>query len=286
LGAGGREFDSPHPDHRRRHRRISSSYLAASLHQVRVHLGNLLTDKVALVTGAGRGIGRAIAVALAGEGAKVALTGRDAPRLEKVMGEIQQAGGQAASWRMDVSDETAVEGTVQKILADWGQIDILVNNAAIIHHDTPVWATPIADWDEEMAINLRGTFLCCHYVLPQMVERHSGVVINIGSSSGTIPEDMFGAYGATKWGVIGYTTSLAKSVREHGVRVNGLNPGWVETGMTAGRVPPNAGPEWTQPEDIAQAALFLAAHAPADMTGQFINLFGANDHSGHAPGPV
>jgi 3-oxoacyl-[acyl-carrier protein] reductase len=249
-------------------------------------LADLLTDKVALVTGAGRGIGRAIAVALAGEGAKVALTGRNTSRLDQVLAEVQQAGGQAATWQMDVSDESAVEATVQEILAKWGQIDILVNNAAIIHHETPVWSAPIAEWDEEMAINLRGTFLCCHYVLPQMVERRSGVVINIGSSSGTIPEDMSGAYGATKWGVIGYTTSLAKSVREHRVQVNGLNPGWVETDMTAGQIPANAGPEWTQPEDIARAALFLAAHAPADMTGQFINLFGANDHSGHAPGPV
>ena len=247
---------------------------------------NLLVDKIALVTGAGRGIGRAIAIALAAEGAKVALTGRNVPRLNHVMGEIQKAGGQAASWQMDVSDAAAVEATIREILDQWGRINILVNNAAIIHHDTPVWDTPISEWDEEMAINLRGTFLCCHYVLPQMVERRSGVVINIGSSSGTIPEDMSGAYGATKWGVIGYTTSLAKSVREHGVQVNGLNPGWVDTDMTAGSIPPNAGPEWTQPEDIARAALFLAAHAPADMTGQFINLFGANDHSGHAPGPV
>ena len=249
-------------------------------------MADLLTNKVALVTGAGRGIGRAIAITLAGEGAKVALTGRNVSPLEQVMDEIQQAGGQADVWRMDVSNEAAVESAVGEILGHWGRIDILVNNAGIIHTKTPVWQATISDWDEEMSINLRGTFLCCHYVLPQMVERGEGVVINIGSSSGTIPEDMSGAYGATKWGVIGYTTSLAKSVRPHGVRVNGLNPGWVETGMTAGQIPPNAGPEWTQPEDIARAALFLAAHAPADMTGQFINLFGANDHSGHAPGPV
>lgn len=246
-------------------------------------LANLLTDKVVLVTGAGRGIGRAIAMAMAGEGAKVALTGRDIGRLEILSEEIQHAGGQSALWRMDVSSETEVADSVGKITDLWGQIDILVNNAGIIHSDKPVWETSISEWDEEMAINLRGTFLCCHYVIPQMVERKDGVVINIGSSSGTIPEDMSGAYGATKWGVIGYTTSLAKSVRPHGVRVNGLNPGWVETGMTAGQIPTGAGPEWTQPEDIARAALFLAVHAPADMTGQFINLFGANDHSGHAP---
>ena len=249
-------------------------------------MGNLLADKVALVTGAGRGIGRAIAIVMAGEGAKVALTGRNIQPLDQVSDEIQLAGGDATSWQLDVSSENQVEDVVRKISGLWGKIDILINNAAIIHHDTPVWSTPIAEWDEEMAINLRGTFLCCHYVLPQMVERQEGIVINIGSSSGTIPEAEFGAYGATKWGVIGYTASLAKSVRPHGVRVNGLNPGWVETGMTAGQKPENAGPEWTQPQDIAQAALFLAAHAPADMTGQFINLFGANDRSGHAPGPI
>ena len=249
-------------------------------------MGNLLADKVALVTGAGRGIGRAIAIVMAGEGAKVALTGRNIQPLDQVADEIQLAGGDATSWQLDVSSENQVEDVVRKISGLWGKIDILINNAAIIHHDTPVWSTPIAEWDEEMAINLRGTFLCCHYVLPQMVERQEGIVINIGSSSGTIPEAEFGAYGATKWGVIGYTTSLAKSVRPHGVRVNGLNPGWVETGMTAGQKPEDAGPEWTQPQDIARAALFLAAHAPADMTGQFINLFGANDRSGHAPGPI
>lgn len=249
-------------------------------------MAKLLKDKVTLVTGASRGIGRAIAVAMADEGAKIALTGRDTGRLNKVMQQIHLVGGQSDIWKMDVSSETEVEESVNKILDLWGQIDILVNNAGIIHADTPVWKTSISDWDEEMAINLRGTFLCCHYVVPHMVKRQSGVVINIGSSSGTIPEDMSGAYGATKWGVIGYTTALAKSVRPHGVRVNGLNPGWVETGMTEGQKPAIAGPEWTQPEDIARAALFLAAYAPADMTGQFINLFEANDHSGHAPGVI
>ena len=249
-------------------------------------MGKLLRDKVALVTGASRGIGRAIAFAMAEEGSKVALTGRDTGRLNKVMEQIQLVGGKSNIWKMDVSSETEVEDSVHKILDLWGQIDILVNNAGIIHLDTPVWKTSISDWDKEMATNLRGTFLCCHYVVPHMVKRQSGIVINIGSSSGTIPEDKSGAYGATKWGVIGYTTSLAKSVRPHGVRVNGLNPGWVETGMTEGQKPAIAGPEWTQPEDIARAAMFLAAYAPADMTGQFINLFGANDHSGHAPGVI
>ena len=249
-------------------------------------MGSLIKDKVALVTGSGRGIGKAIAIAFANEGAKVALTGRNVERLEQVAAGIRVGGGLADSWRMDVSRETEVEEAVRKITERWGCIDILVNNAAIIHPETPVWRTSISQWDEEMDINLRGTFLCCHHVVPDMVKRQQGVVINIGSSSGTIPEDRYGAYGATKWGVIGYTTALAKSVRRYGVQVNGLNPGWVDTDMTGGHKPHGAGPEWTQPEDIARAALFLAAHAPADMTGQFINLFGADDPSGSAPGPI
>ena len=249
-------------------------------------MGALIKDKVALVTGSSRGIGKAIAIAFANEGAKVALTSGNLERLEQVAAEIRDAGGLADCWRMDVSRETEVEESVRKITGRWGQIDILVNNAAIIHPETPVWSTPISQWDEEMAINLRGTFICCHYVVPGMVERQQGVVINIGSSSGTVPEDRYGAYGATKWGIIGYTMALAKSVRAYGVQVNGLNPGWVDTDMTAGGKPPGAGAEWTQPEDISRAALFLAAHAPADMTGQFINLFGAEDSSGGKPSPI
>ena len=248
---------------------------------------DLLRDKVALVTGAGRGIGRAISTTLAKEGARLALTGRNISRLDQVKSEIERAQGQAVVWQMDVSQESSVGDTVEKIISDWGQIDILVNNAAIIHPKMPVWSTSISEWDEEMNVNLRGTFLCCHFVVPHMIKQGNGTVINIGSSSGTIGEELYGAYGATKWGVIGYTKSLAKSVRQYGLKVNGLNPGWVETDMTAGTdIPSDAGPEWTQPKDIARASLFLAAHAPADMTGQFINLFGANDHSGHAPNSI
>ena len=204
-------------------------------------MADLLTDKVALVTGAGRGIGRAIAIALAGECAMAALTGRNTGRLEQVMGEIQLARGRGSSLADGRVERGRGSRNGPKDLRPVGRIDILVNNAGIIHSGNPVWQTSISDWDEEMAINLRGTFLCCYYVLPRMVGRKEGVVIIVGSSSGTIPEDMSGAYGATKWGVIGYTTSLVKSVRPHEVRVNGLNPGWVETCMRPLRPRPAPG---------------------------------------------
>ena len=124
-----------------------------------------------------------------------------------------------------------------------------------------------------MAVNLRGMFLCCRAVAPHMMERHRGIIINIGSSSGRMADDDYGPYTATKWGVVGYTVSLARSLRPHGVRVNGINPGWVDTDM-ARASNPQGSPDWSTPDEIAKTALFLAADAPRDMTGQFIDVFG------------
>ena len=138
-------------------------------------MADLLRDKVALVTGAGRGIGRAISTTLANEGARLALTGRNISRLDQVKSEIERAQGQAGVWKMDVSQESSVRDTVKKIISDWGHIDILVNNAAIIHPKTPVWNTSITEWDDEMNINLRGTFLCCHFVIPHMINQGNGL---------------------------------------------------------------------------------------------------------------
>ena len=139
---------------------------------------------------------------------------------------------------------------------------------------THTWETMVEDWDSVMNVNLRGTFLCCHAVIPHMMERGRGVIINIGSSSGRMADEEYGPYAASKWGVVGYTTSLARSIRPHGIRVNGINPGWVDTDM-ARVLEPEGNPEWSTPEEIAQSALFLAAQAPRDMTGQFIDVFGS-----------
>ena len=233
-----------------------------------------LAGQVAMVTGAGRGIGRAIAMTFAGAGAKVAVTGRNQQRRDRVSADIVSAGGEALAIPLDVTKDDQVSNAVSQLISHWGRIDILVNNAGIIVYDSPLWATDVPEWDEMMAVNLRGVFLCCRGVLPHMMERGQGLIINIGSAMvrRATGEDL-GPYTASKWGVVGYTVSLARSLRSHGVRVNGINPGMVDTDMTRASNP-SGDPKWTTPQEIAQTALFLATRAPKGMTGQFIDAFG------------
>lgn len=235
----------------------------------------LLAGQVALITGAGRGMGRGIALTLAQEGVRVAVTGRTKERRDRVAAEIVAAGGEARPFALDVTKDEEVFAAVRQVLSTWGQIDILVNNAgATLDQSTPVWASTVEDWDSMMRINFRGVFLCCHAVIPHMMERGKGVIINIGSSSGRQADGAYGPYNASKWGVVGYTTSLAHSIRPYGIRVNGINPGWVDTDM-ARVIEPEGSDEWSTTEEIGQVALFLAAKAPRDMTGQFIDVFGS-----------
>ncbi|MCY4623743.1 MAG: SDR family NAD(P)-dependent oxidoreductase [Chloroflexi bacterium] len=233
----------------------------------------LLQDRVALITGAGRGIGRAIALAFAGEGARVAVTGRSEGRLTPVVEEINAAGGEARAFTLDVTSEDDAVRVAEQVVEAWGRIDILVNNAGVIHYDVPVWATTVEQWDDVMNTNLRGMFLVCRAVVPDMMRQERGVIINIGSSSGKVPEGDYGAYVASKYGVVGYTASLAHSLRPYGIQVNGLNPDWVDTDMARASMP-EGDPDWITQEQMAQAALYLAAHAPKLMTGQFIDMFG------------
>ncbi len=234
----------------------------------------LLTGQVTFITGAGRGMGRSIALAFAKEGSRIAVTGRTKERRDQVAAEIVAEGGEARPFALDVTRDDEVFKAVREVLATWGQIDILVNNAGVIMYNTPVWKTTVDEWDTMMEIDLRGVFICCHAVVPHMMERGRGVIINIGSSSGRMADEDYGPYTAAKWGVVGYSTSLARSLRPHGIRVNGINPGWVDTDMSRA-FDPKGDPEWSTPEEIAETALFLAARAPLDMTGQFIDVFGS-----------
>lgn len=234
----------------------------------------LLDGRVALVTGAGRGIGRAIALAFAREGARVAVTGRNPARLAQVVEVICAGGGVAEALVLDVTREADAARVAEEVVARWGGIDVLVNNAGVITYDTPVWETTMEQWDDVMNTNLRGVHLVCRAVAPHMVRERSGIIINIGSSSGRQPDGDNGAYAASKWGVVGYTASLAQSLRPYGINVNGINPDWVDTDM-ARACHPEGDPSWITGEEVAQAALYLVAHAPRLMNGQFIDLFEA-----------
>ena len=163
----------------------------------------VLRDRVALITGAGRGIGRAIALTFAEQGARVAATGRNVERLAQVVEEIRAGGGEAEAIALDVTSDGDASRVTDQVVDKWGQIDILVNNAGVISYHTPVWATTVEQWDDVMNTNLRGMFLVSRAVIPHMMRREQGVIINIGSSSGRMPEGDYGAYVASKFGVVG-----------------------------------------------------------------------------------
>ena len=166
-----------------------------------------IQDKVALITGSGRGMGRAISLGLAKNGVKVALTGRNQSLLDKTAKEIEEAGGNAKTFLLDVTDDRQAESVSKEVYEEWGSIDILVNNAGVIVYDKPVWETTLEEWNFIMDTNLKGTFLTCKAVLPYMMQKGAGYIINIGSSSGKEPDDEYGPYAAAKWGVVGYTAS-------------------------------------------------------------------------------
>ena len=227
---------------------------------------------MALITGAGRGIGRTIALAFSREGAKTIVTGRNLDCLALAVAEIRAGGGEAEAFTLDVTREGDAVGVAGEVVGKWGRIDLLVNNAGVITYHKPVWETTMEQWDEVMNTNLRGMHLVCRAVIPHMMQRGQGIITNIGWSSSRRPEGNYGAYATSKWGVVGYTAALAHSPSPYGIDVNGINPDWVDTDM-ARAFHPDGDPDWITGEQIAQAALYLAVHAPRLMTGQFIDLF-------------
>ena len=231
-----------------------------------------IQDKVALITGSGRGMGRAISLGLAKNGVKVALTGRNQSLLDKTAKEIEEAGGNAKTFLLDVTDDRQAESVSKEVYEEWGSIDILVNNAGVIVYDKPVWETTLEEWNFIMDTNLKGTFLTCKAVLPYMMQKGAGYIINIGSSSGKEPDDEYGPYAASKWGVVGYTASLAKSLIGQGIIVNGINPTWVDTDMARAYIPEGY-PDCVNKNEISDAVIYLLTKAPKAMTGKFIDIF-------------
>jgi 3-oxoacyl-[acyl-carrier protein] reductase len=223
---------------------------------------SVLDDRIALVTGAASGIGRAIAEAYVRAGARVIVADRDADRAAKAAADMGAAGHLA----FDVTDAAAVEAAVTAAVRGHGRIDVLVNSAGILT-EAPVIAMDPATWAETIAVDLTGVFLCCRYTVPHMVGRGRGRVINITSQLGIKGGRSLAHYAAAKAGVIGFTKSLALEIAEHGVLVNAIAPGPIETPMVAG-----INEEWRaakraelplgrfgRPEEIAPTAVLLAS---------------------------
>jgi len=240
-----------------------------------------LENQIAVVTGAGRGIGRAIALKFASEGADVVCVSRTVENSEKVAGEVRALGRKAWALAVDVSDSAAVSAAAEKILADCGKVDILINNAGVTR-DGLLMRMSDADWDTVLNTNLKGAFLFTKAFTRAFVKQRSGRIINVASIIGLIGNAGQSNYAASKAGLIGFTQSVAKELGSRGVTVNALAPGFIETDMTAAlsaelkaellkRIPLNA---LGQPEDIAHAALFLASPGARYVTGQVITVDG------------
>lgn len=221
-----------------------------------------LKGQIALITGASRGIGRAIAWRLARADCDVILLARSGDELREIAMEIKTAGREAMAIPTDLRDAAQVEGAVEKALRYFGRIDILVNNAGLWHYG-PAHELRIEDWDEMFEVNVRGTFLATKFVLPLMLARGRGHIVNIVSVSGLIGEGDASGYNATKWAVRGFSQSLLKEVRDKGIRVTVVNPGGVNNQEAktarAGRL--------IQNEDIAElVALAVTMPQRANLT--------------------
>jgi NAD(P)-dependent dehydrogenase (short-subunit alcohol dehydrogenase family) len=241
-----------------------------------------LKDKVAIVTGAGRGIGLGITLAFAREGACVALCDIDTALLDGALAEIAALGGQGLAFQMDVTSKTQIEGVVNDVLDRWGTIDILVNNAGI-YEVLPFEQIGEAQWDRLLAVNLKGAFLCCQAVAPHMKRRGSGRIINIASSAGKTGGTLAGAhYSVSKAGLICLAKQLARELGPHGITVNAVAPGRIDTPMihTVSDAENEAFVQRTplgrlgMPEDVASAVVFLASGESSFITGEILDVNG------------
>lgn len=213
---------------------------------------NSIAGKIALVTGAGKGIGRAVALALAQEGAHVALLARTETDLQAVAEEIRRQGGKAALAAADVADRAAVEAAVQQLTAELGPIDILINNAGIGTFAKFLDMDP-TEWEHIIQVNLLGTYYVTRAVLPGMMERQLGDIINISSTAGQRGAASTSAYSASKFGVLGLTESLMQEVRKHNIRVSALTPSTIATPLALDNKLTDGNPDKVaQPEDLAE----------------------------------
>ena len=240
-----------------------------------------LSGRVALVTGASQGIGRACALKLASAGAAVAVAARNQEKLDELVREISGVGGKATAFALDVTDEEQVKSAMKTAIAQFGKIDILVNNAGITR-DQLVMRMKRADWDAVLQTNLTSAYLCIQQIMSSMLKQRWGRIINITSVFGQMGQAGQANYAASKAGLIGLTMAIAREVGSRNITCNAVSPGFIETAMTA-----TLGDEFKQtaakqiplgrvgaPEDVASAVTFLASDEASYITGHVLNVNG------------
>jgi len=236
-----------------------------------------LTERIALVTGGGAGIGRAICLALAREGAGVIVGDIRPEEARAVASEVQALGRRAAGVGLDVTSEAQVGQAIADAIRAYGRIDILVNNAGVSVPFRDVVDFPLEDWNRILQVNLTGTFLCSRAVLPAMIRQRSGKIVNLGSLSSFTGFLGNSAYGASKAGIVMFTKCLAAEVKAHGIDVNAVCPSGTDTrlleeiGLKAGRT------NLIRPEEIASLVLFLVTAEASAVTGTAIEAYGQSN---------
>jgi 3-oxoacyl-[acyl-carrier protein] reductase len=243
-----------------------------------------LHNQVAIVTGGGRGIGRTIAEGLAAAGAAVAVTGRSLPHLEETVAAIEQAGGRAMAFSADVTDRAAIQKLVADTQERFGPIDIMVNNAAMEGPLGPVWQLDTDTWRRCLEVNVMGPFIGCQAVLPGMVERRRGRIINVGSGGGLFAVPYDTGYSTTKAALIRLTEGISIETEEYGVSIWVIHPGVVHTGMSDTVMNSSEGQKWlpryrealergrTPVELASELCNFLASGAADALSGRFISV--------------
>lgn len=236
-----------------------------------------LDGKVAIVTGGGRGIGRAVALALARDGASVVVSSRTTSEIEEVAQEVRELGQRALAAQADVSSETDVSNLVARALEAFGRIDILVNNAATNLPVRCVRDLTLTEWNRVLGVNLTGPFLCCRAVLPTMIEQHAGKIINVSSIGGRRGAAGRSPYRPTKAALINFTECLAAEVKQYGIDANCVCPGATATRMLTDIDRAKGRSDLMQPEEIAEVVLFLASPESSAITGAVIDAFGMSN---------
>jgi 3-oxoacyl-[acyl-carrier protein] reductase len=237
--------------------------------------------RVALVTGASQGIGRACALKLAQSGATLALAARSQEKLQELVQQIEAAGGKAAAFPLDVGDEEQIKSAFKAVIAQFGKIDILVNNAGITR-DQLVMRMKRADWDSVLNTNLTSAYLCTQQAISSMLKQRWGRIINVTSIFGQMGQAGQANYAASKAGLIGLTMAIAREVGSRNITCNSVAPGFIETAMTSG-----LGEDFKQnavkmiplgrvgsPDDVASAVAFLASDEASYITGHVLNVNG------------